>query len=52
METNSHETLVLSIVPPPSVGMPHRDGNKYYISMVAVGPEGNLMGHYDKLHIA
>ena len=33
-------------------GMPRRDGNKYYISMVAVGPEGNLMGHYDKLHIA
>ena len=33
-------------------GMPRRDGNEYFISMVAVGPEGNLVGHYDKLHIA
>lgn len=33
-------------------GMPRRDGDEYFISMVAVGPEGNLVGHYDKLHIA
>ncbi len=32
-------------------GMPrHEDGN-YYISHVAVGPDGALIGHYDKLHI-
>jgi nitrilase len=32
-------------------GMPRREGEKYFISHVAVGTDGALIGHYDKLHI-
>ncbi len=32
-------------------GMPRRDGADYFITMVALGPTGDVIGHYDKLHI-
>lgn len=33
-------------------GFARRDGGQYYISMAVVGPDGDLIGHYDKLHLA
>lgn len=33
-------------------GIPRRDGNRYLISQVAVGADGNYLGHFDKLHMA
>lgn len=32
-------------------GMPRKAGDRYKISQVAVGPDGTVIGHYDKLHI-
>jgi predicted amidohydrolase len=32
-------------------GMPRRDGEKYFISQVLIGAQGELLGNYDKLHI-
>ena len=32
-------------------GLPRVQDGQYFISQVAVGPEGGLLGHYDKLHI-
>jgi nitrilase len=32
-------------------GMPRADGNTFRISQIFVGPEGELRGHYDKLHL-
>ena len=29
-----------------------RDGDAHYISLAVVNPEGTLVGHYDKLHLA
>ena len=39
-----HKTSVL-------FGMPRAQDGKYFISQVAVGPEGQSLGHFDKLHI-
>ncbi len=33
-------------------GIPRKDKRDFYISQVAVGPSGNILGHFDKLHIA
>ena len=33
-------------------GIARKDGKDFLISQVAVGPNGLLLGHYDKLHIA
>jgi nitrilase len=33
-------------------GMPRIGENAYHISQVVVGPDGALIGHFDKLHIA
>ncbi len=33
-------------------GFARADGSSHYISVAAVGPDGALMGHYDKLHLA
>jgi len=33
-------------------GIVRRDSSGYYISQLAVGPYGNLLGHFDKIHIA
>jgi nitrilase len=35
-----------------SYGIPRVESDKYYISQVVVGPDGEYVGHYDKLHIA
>jgi len=32
-------------------GMPRRDRERYLISQVLIGAQGELLGHYDKLHI-
>jgi nitrilase len=32
-------------------GMPRRDQKTYFISQITIGPDGNLIGCYDKLHI-
>lgn len=40
-----HQTTVL-------FGFPRADGDRYFISMAAVGPDGALLGHYDKIHLA
>jgi len=33
-------------------GIVRRDSGRYYISQLAVGADGNLIGHFDKIHIA
>lgn len=33
-------------------GIPRRGDGVYHISQVAIGPDGGILGHYDKLHIA
>ena len=33
-------------------GIPRRADGVYHISQVAMGPDGAILGHYDKLHIA
>ena len=33
-------------------GVPRVEGNSYRISQVVVGPDGALIGHFDKIHIA
>ena len=33
-------------------GIPRADGGRYFITQVVVGPDGEPMGHFDKLHIA
>ena len=33
-------------------GIPRRDDGGYRISQLAVGPDGTLIGHFDKLHVA
>lgn len=33
-------------------GFARADAERSYISMAAVGPDGNLLGYYDKLHLA
>jgi predicted amidohydrolase len=33
-------------------GVPRHDGGQHYISMLVIGPQGDLIGHYDKLHVA
>ncbi|MEL7012086.1 MAG: carbon-nitrogen hydrolase family protein, partial [Pseudomonadota bacterium] len=33
-------------------GFARREGGQYYISMAVVGPDGDRIGHYDKLHLA
>ena len=32
--------------------MPRRDGDRTFISQVAIGPTGTTLGHFDKLHAA
>ncbi len=33
-------------------GMPRRDGDHFYISQIVLNPDGDLVGFYDKLHMA
>lgn len=33
-------------------GIPRRDGERYYVTQVAVGPDGGYLGHFDKIHMA
>ncbi|MEO0748749.1 MAG: carbon-nitrogen hydrolase family protein [Pseudomonadota bacterium] len=33
-------------------GFARHEGGQYYISMAVVGPNGDRIGHYDKLHLA
>ena len=33
-------------------GVPRYDGRQYFISLLMIGPSGDLIGHYDKLHVA
>ena len=33
-------------------GVPRCEGGKYFISLLVIGPQGVLLGHYDKLHVA
>lgn len=35
-----------------SYGIPRVENGKYFISQVVVSPDGNYVGHYDKLHVA
>lgn len=35
-----------------SFGLPRVDAGRYYISQLVVGPDGGLVGCYDKLHLA
>jgi omega-amidase len=33
-------------------GFPRREGEATYVTMAVVGPDGRLVGHYDKIHLA
>jgi nitrilase len=33
-------------------GVARNEGSQHYISMLVIGPQGDLIGHYDKLHVA
>jgi nitrilase len=35
-----------------SYGIPRVDKRKHFISQIVVGPDGEVVGHYDKLHVA
>ena len=41
----THQTTVV-------YSFPRRQSNEFFISVAAIGPEGNLIGYYDKLHLA
>ena len=32
-------------------GLPRRDKEKYFISHVVIGPDGQYVTHYDKVHL-